>query len=562
MDSSRFDDLGLRPEIMRAVTELGYEEPTPIQVQAIPLLLAGQDVLGQAQTGTGKTAAFTLPLLQRLDMKGGIQGLILTPTRELASQVAEATYQYGKHLGVQIVAIYGGTSYTRQIKRLKSGVHVVVGTPGRIIDLLEQGVLDISHVRYLVLDEADEMLDMGFVEAVERILSETPNDRQTALFSATVTHELRRLIGQYMRDPVDVTIEHKTMTVPQVEQRYYLIDHQSKMAALCRLLETEDLTGTLIFARTKLGAAQLSEHLQARGYAAEALHGDLTQDMREAVLRRFRNGSLQLLIATDVVARGVDIQDVSHVINYDIPGDGEDYVHRIGRTGRAGRSGIAITLVTPHEQRRVKMIENYTQQPIQHAMLPPKTKVYERRNAQFVDRLADTVREHDLAAERALVEELSAGGLDMLELAAGAMKMAREAESLRPVEDVREIPLRGSRPERDGRGDFEQRDRTPVRRVKDKAHPNEAGMTTLRLNVGRVHELRIGEVVGAIAGESGIDGRAIGAITLHRDYTLVDVEQGLVDRVLKGVKFWTVRGTKVQISVEGQHAKPRKPRGS
>ena len=571
-DSTTFAELGLQPELLKAVSDLGYEEPSPIQVQAIPLLLEGRDVLGQAQTGTGKTAAFALPLLQNLDYDAdGVQALILTPTRELALQVAEAVYQYGKELGARVLPVYGGTAYARQIKRLKDGVHVVVGTPGRIIDLIDKGVLDFSSVRYLVLDEADEMLDMGFVEAVERILSETPKDRQTALFSATVPNEIRRLIGQYMRKPEQVTIARKTMTVPQVEQRYYLIDQGSRLAALARLLETEDLTGTLVFTRTKLGAAQLAEQLLQRGYTAEALHGDLTQDMREVVLRRFRQGTLQLLIATDVVARGVDIQDVSHVINFDIPGDGEDYVHRIGRTGRAGRSGIAITLVTPRDLRRIKLIEQFTKQTIQPAKLPPKEAVYERRNALFIDRLAETVKEHGLEAERALVQQMIASGVDVIELAAGAMKMAREAEALRPVEDVREISPYDDRPRRDrdggdrrGNRDRFDDDRRPLRAERRDRSVPEAGMVTLKLNVGRLHNLRVGEVVGAIAGEAGIPGKVIGAISLRQDFTLVDVEEAYVEQVLRGVKHWNVRGTMVEVTRDrgsrGQSSGDRKGR--
>jgi ATP-dependent RNA helicase DeaD len=543
-----FAELGLRPELLQAITTLGYDEPTPIQVQAIPLLLAGRDILGQAQTGTGKTAAFALPMLQQLDPDGdGVQGLILAPTRELASQVAEATYKYGAGLGVRVLPVYGGTTYNRQIKRLHDGVHVVVGTPGRILDLIEKGVLKLDQVRYLVLDEADEMLDLGFVESVEQILAHTPATRQTALFSATMPNEIQRLMKQYMRDPAQVSITHKTLTVPQVEQRYYFIDEKSKLAALARLLETEDLTGTLVFARTKLGVAELAEQLIKRGYTAEALHGDLTQDMREVVLRRFRSGTLQLLIATDVVARGVDIQDVSHVINYDIPGDPEDYVHRIGRTGRAGRSGTAITLVTPKDQRKLKWIESFTKQPILHSTLPPKETVYERRDNYFVDRLEHAINTDELTNERALVETLVKSGVNALEIAAGAMRMAREAEALRPVEDVRELTLRDDRPNRNRSTSRREPspDRAPFRR--DRNAP-EVGMTTLKVNVGHVHQIRVGEIVGAIAGESGIPGKAIGAILLRPNFTLIDVEDRYVEQVLKGVRHWTVRGQRVEIS--------------
>src|SRR5664279_3537108 len=303
-----FETLNLRPELMQAIAELGYENPTPIQERAIPALIAGRDVLGQAQTGTGKTAAFAFPLLEKLDFsRRSVQGLVLAPTRELASQVAEAIFQYGKHIGVRVLAIYGGTSYARQIKRLESGVHIVVGTPGRVIDLINKGALDLSEVRYLVLDDADEMLKMGFIDDVETILKTTPDTRQTALFSATLPTEIRRLAKKYMHDAETVAIEHKTLTVAQTEQRYYVVDDGAKLAAVARLLEVEDISSALIFVRTKLGAAQLADDLLSRGFAVEALHGDMAQDARETVMKRFRRGQISALVATDVAARGLDI---------------------------------------------------------------------------------------------------------------------------------------------------------------------------------------------------------------------------------------------------------------
>jgi ATP-dependent RNA helicase DeaD len=546
---NRFDELGLRPELMRAVAELGYEEPTPIQVSAIPALLAGRDVLGQAQTGTGKTAAFALPMLQRIDFSyNAVQGLVIVPTRELANQVSEAIFKYGQYLGAKVLPVYGGQAYSRQLNRLEKGVHVVVGTPGRLIDLIERKALKLHTVRYLVLDEADEMLDMGFIEDVERILRETPDERQTALFSATLPPTIRGLADRYMRDTQEITIAHKTMTVPQVEQRYYIVNQDSKLGALARLLEVEDMTSTLIFARTKLGAAGLAEQLLARGYTAEALHGDLTQDMRETALRRFRNGHLQLLIATDVVARGVDIQGVSHVINYDIPYDAEDYVHRIGRTGRAGRSGIAITLITPREQRRLKYIESFTKQPIQFAKLPRKEEVYAKRNERFLNRLSDVMNESDLTQERALVEEMSQAGVDLAEMTAAAIRLARASEAQRPVEDVKQYSDR----------DIEERPRHPRDRKPTRVRPvegvrrprgeQEAGMVRLRLDVGKFHGVRPGDVVGAIAGEAGIPGRAIGAIDIRDKQTFVDVRQEHAERVLTKVKHWKMGGQKVTLS--------------
>ncbi|MBZ0286974.1 MAG: DEAD/DEAH box helicase, partial [Anaerolineae bacterium] len=530
----------------------GYEEPTPIQTSAIPALLGGRDIMGQAQTGTGKTAAFALPMLQGLDLSfNGVQGLVLVPTRELANQVAEAIFQYGKHLGVKVLPVYGGQAYVRQLSRLERGVHIVVGTPGRMIDLIEKRALKLGSVRYLVLDEADEMLDMGFAEDVDRILSETPDGRQTALFSATMSPTIRGLAKRHMHDAEEISIERKTMTVPQTEQRYYLLNEGSKLAALSRLLEVEQMHSTLVFTRTKIGAATLAEQLLTRGYAAEALHGDLTQDMRETVLRRFRAGQLQLLIATDVVARGVDIQDVSHVINYDIPYDAEDYVHRIGRTGRAGRSGIAITLITPRDQRRLKYIESFIKQSIPRATLPGKDIVHQKRNERFLEQLEVVLQQDDLGRERTLIQDMADAGADIHEIAAAAIRLARASEGQRPVEDVREYQERedyqrrprewekNRRPVPNGNGDG----RRP-RRSNDEREP---GMVRLLLDVGKAHGVRPGDVVGAIAGEAGIPGRSIGAIDIRTNQTFVDVKEDHAEKVLVKVKHWTLRGQKVKL---------------
>ncbi len=532
-----FESLNLRPELMQAVVELGYETPTPIQERAIPALIAGRDVLGQAQTGTGKTAAFALPLLEKLDYsQRSVQGLILAPTRELANQVAEAISQYGKHLGARVLAIYGGSSYVRQIKRLESGVHIVVGTPGRVIDLIDKGALDLSGVRYLILDEADEMLKMGFIDDVETILSRTPDERQTALFSATLPAEIRRLAQKYMHDPETVAIEHKTLTVAQTEQRYYLVDEGSKLAAVSRLLEVEDISSALIFVRTKLGAAQLADDLLSRGFAVEALHGDMAQDARETVMRRFRRGQISVLVATDVAARGLDIEDVSHVINYDVPYDAEDYVHRIGRTGRAGKTGVAITLVTPRERRWMRTIEGFIGQHINQAKLPAPAEVYARRDARFSGELEAILAETDLGRELSVVNVLLEAGYDAAEVAAAAIRMARAGEAQRPVEDIHEPK---PRVERERSGEW-----TRGKRGHGKSEP---GMVRLLLNAGRQHGIQPGDVVGAIAGEAGIPGRAIGAIDIHADETFVDVKDIHVDKVLKRMQQRTMRGHKVSL---------------
>lgn len=536
-----FENLNLRPELMKAVVEMGYETPTPIQERAIPALIAGRDVLGQAQTGTGKTAAFALPLLEKLDFnERGVQGLILAPTRELANQVAEAIYEYGKHLGAKVLAIYGGSSYVRQIKRLQGGVHIVAGTPGRVIDLIDKGALDLSNVRYLVLDEADEMLKMGFIDDVETILSRTPEGRQTALFSATLPTEIRRLATKYMHDPETVAIEHKTLTVPQIEQRHYLVDESAKLAAVARLLEVETTTSALIFVRTKVGAAQLADELLSRGFPVEALHGDMAQDARETVMRRFRRGHVSVLVATDVAARGLDIEDVSHVINYDVPYDAEDYVHRVGRTGRAGKTGVAITLVTPRERRWLRTIESFTGQRISPAKMPTPADVYARRDARFSGELETMLAETDLGRELSVVNHLLEAGYDAAEVAAAAIRLARAGETQRPVEDIREPK---PRTERESGGEWSRK--KPF--GKRQPGKQEQGMVRLTLNAGRTHGIQPGDVVGAIAGEAGIPGRAIGAIDIHADETFVDVKDVHVDRVIKRMHQRTMRGRKVSL---------------
>jgi ATP-dependent RNA helicase DeaD len=551
--SNPFEMLGLHPELVRAVAELGYETPTPIQEGAIPALLEGRDLLGQAQTGTGKTAAFGLPMLQQLDFGiGAIQGLILTPTRELAIQVAEAVSSYGEGFGLRVLPIYGGQAYSRQIKRLQSGVHIVVGTPGRTIDLIKQGALELGAVRFVVLDEADEMLSMGFVEDVETILNETPIERQTALFSATLPSPIRRLAERYLREPLLVAIAHKTLTVPQTEQRYYLLREGDKLAALARLLEVEDFTSVLIFTRTKIGAAELAEALLGRGYPAEAIHGDLTQDAREIVLRRFRNGQLQLLVATDVVARGMDIQGVSHVINYDIPGDAEDYVHRIGRTGRAGHSGIAITLVTPRERRWLKAIETFTRQPIARAALPTPSEIHARRDARFAASIGATLADTDLNHELALIGELMAAGYDVTDIAAAAVRLARGYEAQRPIDDLREVreyAEHDTLERRPKNGRPKRSDRTSS---KDGGY--EPGMVRLLMNLGKEHGVRPSDIVGAIAGEAGIPGKAIGAIDIRKQETFVDVSEVHVEKVLHVMKRSKLRGQLLTLRRVGDHS--------
>jgi ATP-dependent RNA helicase DeaD len=541
--SHTFETLGLRAELVRAVAELGFESPTPIQIGAIPALLEGRDIIGQAQTGTGKTAAFALPMLQNMNPAvRGVQAIILTPTRELAMQVAEATQSYARHIGARVAAIYGGSSYNRQVRQLQQGAHIVVGTPGRTLDLVRQGILDLTNVYYLVLDEADEMLSMGFIDDVETIVAATSAEtRQTALFSATMPEPIARLASRYMKTPETVNIVRKTMTVAETEQRFYLVYEEDKFKALSRLLEVEEVTGALVFARTKVGAAQLAEGLLSRGYPAEALHGDLNQEAREIVMRRFRSGQLSILVATDVVARGVDIQGVSHVFNFDMPYDAEDYVHRIGRTGRAGRTGIAITLVTPRERRWLRQVETFTRQRITQGKLPNFAEIKAKRDERFKLSLNELL-ETDLSSETNLIAEMVEAGYNPVDIAAATMHMARSHEFQRPMEDIREAFERNDRPARDNR---EQR--RPF--GGDRSRQQEPGMVRLTLNLGRAHGIQPGDVVGAIASEAGIPGRAIGAIDIRHQETLVDVKEQHVERVLRQMTRSTLRGQPVKLTV-------------
>src|SRR5688572_11183464 len=427
--SDSFEQFGLSEPLLKAIADVGYETPSPIQQKTIPLLLEGRDVVGQAQTGTGKTAAFALPILEKLGpARAGVQALVLTPTRELAIQVAEAFHTYARHLGgVRVLPVYGGQPIHQQLRRLEGGVQVVVGTPGRVMDHLRRETLNLAGLKTVVLDEADEMLRMGFIEDVEWILEHTPAERQTALFSATMPREVRRIADRYLREPASVEIEHRTLTVPTVEQRYVNVSEGQKPDALTRLLEAATSPGeaTPIFARTKVGAAELTEKLQARGYAAEAMHGDMSQAQREAVIRRVRGGQVELVVATDVAARGLDVERITLVINYDMPNDVESYVHRIGRTGRAGRAGRAVLFVTPRQLRMKREVEQYTGQRIEPMRTPTEADVAARRVALFKERVLKTLAGGELDLYLSLVEELAEeSGRDMAEIAAAAVRLA------------------------------------------------------------------------------------------------------------------------------------------
>lgn len=517
-NDATFAQFGLSGELIKAINDLGYETPSPIQQKTIPLLLEKHDIVGQAQTGTGKTAAFALPVLQNIEVKSTeIQALILTPTRELAIQVAEAFHSYAKHLGkVRVLPIYGGQSISQQIRHLRGGVQIIVGTPGRVMDHIRRETIDISNLKAVVLDEADEMLRMGFLEDVEWILSHTPETRQTALFSATMPREVRRIADRYLKEPINVQIERKTLTVPTIEQFYLNVSERQKTDALTRLLETESTSGeaVLIFHRTKIGTAELTDKLQARGYAAEAMHGDMSQSQRETVIKRLKNGKVEIVIATDVAARGLDVERISTVINYDMPSDTESYVHRIGRTGRAGRMGRAILFVTPRQQRMLRDIENYTKQKISPIKLPSQADVAARRVAMLKDKIINTLTEQDLELYLSLVEDLAEETTcDIAEIAAAAVFLS-----------VGDKPLE-----------------VAVEPEPQQFSFSEEGMVRLFIDVGRRHHISPGDIVGSIANEADIPGKAIGAIDVYDRFTLVDIPSEFVEQVLKRMKRSRIR---------------------
>lgn len=538
-----FSSLNLHDSLVQAVSALGYTTPTPIQSSVIPLMLAGQDVIGQAQTGTGKTAAFALPVLQNLDAgRKSVQCLVLAPTRELAIQVADSFEGYGQFQAVRVAAVYGGQPYGPQIRQLKQGVQVVVGTPGRLLDLIRKNILDLSAVQTLVLDEADEMLSMGFIEDIETILAETPSDRQTTLFSATMPTEIRRLADRYMHNPQVVAIENKQRTVATTDQRYYLVHEKDKLAALTRLFQVEDITSALIFARTRAGTGALANELTLRGYPAEALNGDMNQDSREQTLNRFQDNRLKVLVATDIAARGLDIDDISHVFNFDMPEFSEIYVHRIGRTGRAGKPGTAISLVTPRELWRLRKIENYIRQQIPQAELPTIEDIKAHRDQQLIDRMLVWLKRNRSLKEKEIATSLVEAGYDPLDVAAAALKLARVEEKRQPLEPVSVVKVERAIKRREGRRSTR---REKSGRPSNTSH--EEGMVRLMVNAGKDQGVRPQDVVGTIARSADIPGRTIGAIYIQDQLTLVDVPSQYVDKVLAKTGRYHIRKKAVSI---------------
>ncbi len=565
-----FSDLNLSAPLLKVLKEVGYEAPSPIQAATIPILLANHDVLGQAQTGTGKTAAFALPILSRIDIKQTApQALVLAPTRELAIQVAEAFQTYATHIpGFHVLPIYGGQSYGPQLSALRRGVHVVVGTPGRVIDHLEKGSLDLSQLKTLVLDEADEMLRMGFIDDVEMILKKTPATRQTALFSATMPSVIKRIAKTYLRDAQEVTVAAKTGTADNIRQRYWLVSGMHKLDALTRILEAEPFDGMIIFARTKLGTEELASKLQARGFSAAAINGDLAQAQRERTINQLKVGQIDILVATDVAARGLDVERISHVINYDVPHDPESYTHRIGRTGRAGRSGEAILFITPREKPLLKAIERATRQPVEPLTLPSVQAVNDVRIAKFNDQISETLAAGGLEMYQKLIEDFEAEkNIPAVEIAAALAKMMRGDVPLlldknqrepardtawadnRPARDTSwsdNKPARPAKFERPERGDapsFPKRERV--------ARPADAGMATYRIEVGHAHGVKPGNIVGAIANEAGMDSKNIGRIEIYDDYSVLDMPDDMSGDLLDHLKSVWVAGQQLKITRDG-----------
>ena len=552
-----FTSLGLRPAVVETLASLGYEEPTPIQREAVPLLLDGRDVLGQAATGTGKTAAFALPMLERIFAETSdsgrtraIRALVLVPTRELAMQVSEAVHRYGKSYGARVLPVYGGQAIGMQLKALRAGVDVIVATPGRIVDHLRRGSIRLDSVRFVVLDEADEMLDMGFAEDLEAVLEALPQQRQTALFSATMAGRVASIAERHLREPVRIAIDRQSASpgqLPRVRQVAYIVQRRHKVVALGRVLDMENPTSAIIFCRTRTEVDELTETLGGRGYSAEALHGGLSQEQRDRVMRRFREGTTELLIATDVAARGLDVESVSHVVNFDVPSAPDGYLHRIGRTGRAGREGVAITLAEPREHRLLRNFERLTRQKIQVETVPTIVDLRARRLELVRGSLRETLLGGDLEQHRVVVESL-AEEFDVLDVAAAAVKLAHEATvgGTQDEEVAEEIPV--APPPREGRNRESRDGRTtrPARAKRERSFAD-ADVTRIYIGLGRKAGMRPADLVGAIANEAGIDARAIGAVDIADRFSLVEVPDEAVDEIIGALRNTTIRGKKVVV---------------
>ena len=542
MKNLRFSDLVLSKEIHRAIVDLGYEEATPIQSEAIPVMLSGKDVIGQSQTGTGKTAAFGIPAIEMMDAHSKkLQVMILCPTRELAIQVAEEMNKLARYKkDLTLLPVYGGQPIERQLKILKKGVQIIIGTPGRILDHLDRGTIDVSNVRLIVLDEADEMLDMGFRDDIELILKNTPQQRQTVMFSATMSKPILELTKKYLTDPAHIKVVHEVMTVENTEQIYFEVKDRNKLEVLSRIIDLHNLKLTLVFTNTKRCADELVERLQARGYSADVLHGDMTQGNREKVMKKFRSGYVEILVATDVAARGLDVDDVEAVFNYDLPQDEEYYVHRIGRTGRAGKSGKAFSFVTSREINKLKDIQRFIKTKIKLSPIPSFDDVEEMRENQFIDEIKKSIDEGDLKKYEHLIEKITDDDYTTLEVAAALLKIKLSAEKKQEAEDFIQESSSSPRSQRHGK-------------EKKKGKPSSGGdnqnQVRLFLNVGKKDNVRPGDILGAIAGESGISGKKIGEIDIYDRFTFVNVPEKHVDEIIEAMTDKKIRKKKIHIEV-------------
>ncbi|GAA3631270.1 DEAD/DEAH box helicase [Kineosporia mesophila] len=555
-----FADLGIDERVLRALSDVGYEMPSPIQAAAIPPLMEGRHLVGLAQTGTGKTAAFALPVLSRIDLsQRAPQALVLAPTRELALQVAEAFGRYSHHIpGLHVLPIYGGQSYGVQLAGLKRGAHIVVGTPGRVIDHLEKRTLDLSQLKYLVLDEADEMLQMGFQEDVETILSTTPDDKQVALFSATMPPQIRRISKKYLTDAAEITVANRTVTSVNTRQRYIFVGHQQKVDALTRVLEVEDFEAMIIFVRTKQSTEELAERLRARGFSAAAINGDLAQQQRERTIDQLKSGQLDILVATDVAARGLDVERITHVVNFDIPHDSESYVHRIGRTGRAGRSGEALLFVTPREKRLLGSIERATRSTIEEMPLPTADDVNSTRVGKFTDSIKASLESPEVAVFRGLIEEfLAENDVPATDVAAALAVMAQAGKSFLLPPDP---PPSARRPAREPAG--AARGGRPAPRVAGPRRPRgDVPLATYRIAVGRRHRVQPGAIVGAIANEGGLGRSDFGHIDIQADHTLVELPANLSRETVEALTQTRISGKLIHLT-KTDGAPPQHPRGT
>lgn len=572
-----FSELGLSAPVLEALDKIGYETPSPIQAEMIPYVLEGRDVLGQAQTGTGKTAAFALPILSRIDTKIKTpQVLVLAPTRELAIQVAEAFQKYATKIkGFHVLPIYGGQDARGQIRQLERGVHVVVGTPGRVMDLIRRKNLKLNALKTLVLDEADEMLRMGFIDDVEWVMEQIPEERQIALFSATMPTQIHKITKKYLNNPKEIFIKVKTTTASTINQRYWMVSGHHKLDALTRILEAEIFDAMIIFVRTKNATTELAQKLEARGYSSAALNGDIAQNQREKTINDLKKMKIDILIATDVAARGLDVPRISHVINYDVPYDTEAYVHRIGRTGRAGREGSAILFVAPREKRMLQQIERATKQKIEMLEMPSTEVINNKRIARFTQNITDILANEELAFYASILEKYTLEhNIPAIEVAAALAKMVQGEEPLllsnkpeaqrstrsdRDRGDKKDRD-RGSRRDREGRGESrERRPRSDRGRDRDRGpHEKEEGLQTYRLEVGHDHGVKPGNIVGAIANEAGIDSKHMGRIQINDDHSTIDLPEGMPKDVFMDLKSVRVAGQKLNISVFGEESATKK----